>query len=552
MFSVSPDRARDGASALSSFRKWLAIRYVTLINLILVVALLTTVATSLLFGIERGQQSMLFSSTFGGVIDSICAVISHEKYQSGRYVCLNAAAQQMRSVGLAYDDSTLAHLGKTLPEWLADGAFLDRALDKLFALPRLPADGDVQDIGWGMDAGYMDFTELAFNLFGHNLEALYYTFFSLLLFSVTLYCIQFWQRTFALFTALSFHFAFLSYLPALNGLELYSANNYRLLSLLAVTPLFHALFAILCNLRPTPKNLLLFTPQAFLLAAAGDFRSLAYIAAIAFAFYCCLFLIYESRWRKKNLRSIVSACWPLAIILICVSSSIALPREFKDRRIESVGGMTNHSFWEPLYYDLQLNPEWNKKYAQQHKGATGDDTTKVAVQSYRERHGLLHNKSDFINGDETQGLSHRSYEKYTREAYIEFIRNDPWYIVQLKSHDLLDIIRNLKDAISWAWSSLNWYIAVFAILVTVAVFFQIQRKVESLRTLTVANVAVAVFVPLFAAPIWITVPVISSCTDVALLADTFTFVMAQWAILTLALWLNGHTSLIKGHARLKG
>jgi hypothetical protein len=525
------------------FRQRLASRYIVLINLVLIAIIIGTLAASFRFGIDRGQEAVLAPNDFGGVIAATCAVLSYEKYHSGRYVCLSAAEQQMRSVGLAYDDATLAGLRKTLPEWLSDGAFLDRALDKVFALPRLQGDGSVTDIGWGIDAGYMDFVEFAFSLFGHKIEALYYAFFLLLLTSTALYCIQFWQKTFALFTALSFHLAFLSYLPVLQGVELYSANNYRLLSLLAVIPLFHVLFAILYGLRPTRGNLLLLTLQAVVVAAAADFRSMAYVAVIALTFCCCFFLLYESLRRKENLRQAVIGCWPLAIVLICVASGIVLQGGSKDWRFAAIGGITGHAVWEPLYYDLQLHPDWSKKYGQQHRGTTGDETTVVAVQSYRERHGLLHGKSDFVNGDEAQGLSHRAYEKYARDVYLEFVRNDPWYFVQLKYYDLLHLLKHPRYAVPRAWSALNRYIVALAILAAGAAFFQIRGKAESLRTLVVSTAAVGLFTILFAGPIWITVPIISSLTDFALLADTFAFMAAFTAIVALAVLLSRYLPL---------
>jgi hypothetical protein len=61
-------------------------------------------------------------------------------------------------------------------------------------------DGRLQATGWGSDAGYMDFVDLAFAVFGPKIEALYLGCFLLLTASTVLVCVQFARNLFPLFT----------------------------------------------------------------------------------------------------------------------------------------------------------------------------------------------------------------------------------------------------------------------------------------------------------------------------------------------------------------
>src|SRR4051812_35271922 len=81
----------------------------------LVCAIAIVVAMLFRFGTDRAHDKTI---VFHGAhfLVAVCAVLSHEKYGSGRYVCTGAAHRDMQAAGLDYEEATLARIRKTLPE----------------------------------------------------------------------------------------------------------------------------------------------------------------------------------------------------------------------------------------------------------------------------------------------------------------------------------------------------------------------------------------------------------------------------------------------------
>lgn len=503
---------------------------------VLIATVIALVGVTFRSGIERGGDSRLFDTDFGTVLYAVCANLAHDKYHAGRYVCASFAEKQMHYAGLWYDDATLARIGKSLPQWEADGAAIDRSLAKVFAAPPLASDGGVYAYGWGGDAGYMDFVQFAFRLFGGRLEALYYAYFLLLLISIGLFCIQFWRNYFALFTALAFQFSIIPYLDVLPGAGVGSLENPRLLSLLAIIPMFHALFLIVYRVRLSFWTILPFVPQAILLTAAADFRSLSYTAVIALTI-CCLVLLIIDRHRL-TLPQAAWRCWPAYLILLCVAAGAGLQARAADTRIALLGGMRYHTFWEPLFWNLETSPDWKSKYRAQFQGATGDAIAQIAVQQYRTRHNLLHLKTDFVLGDESLGLTQVAYEKYTRAAYIEFARKNPWFIAQLKYYNALNVINWVKSVIQSEWRAVGWSLLALGGIVSFALIVDVRRKHETLRRLSICAGLLLLIGIVTALPVWATAIEAAIMTDLTLLNVLASFVLALWAVVCLGVMLS--------------
>ena len=209
--------------------------------------------------------------------------------------------------------------------------------------------------------------------------------------------------------------------------------------------------------------------------------------------------------------------------------------------------MRTHTFWEPLYYDLQLHPDWQRKYGAQHNGQTGDEAAIVAVQSYRERHGLLHNKDDFFWGDEKDLLTAQAFEKYIRAAYLEFVRNDPWFVVQNKYFEIFTIAGLVIAVAKRVWSSAGWLVPIFLAPVALALVVQVRRKVESLATSRPTCTAVLAFASLLlAVQAWAIVVNSNVLLDMTLFAVAMSFVMTLWAIVVAAVLLSYCTHLLSG------
>lgn len=505
------------------------------LSALLVATIFALIALSFQYGYVRGLDGKLARTGRGQFVQALCGILSQRKYHYGRYICELSQQRQLQDVGLWYDDQTLAHVGKTAEQWLSDTSFLNSAINKAFSLPPVSAVG-ITTYGWGGDAGYMDYVDFTFHVFGRKIEALYFGFFLLMGLSTTLFCIQFWRNYFVLVTAVIFQAALFYYLDLFGVVKLASLNNPRLLSLLAIMPFFHALFLIVYRARLSVRTALLFTPQALIVTAAADFRSLSYATAIALAVCCLVLLVLDTR-NRLPLRQAGWRYWPACLLLICLGAGAGLQAAAADPHIKQIGGMRYHTFWEPFFWDLQTSPDWNKYRARFH-GASGDDIAKEAVQSYRERHNLLHVKSDFPGGNEASGIPALVYEKYTRAAYIEFVRENPWFIVKLKYHNALTVIRFVISAIKHVWSVADCRLLMLGVIAVVALVVQIGRKAESLERLSICTGLLALTGVVMALPIWATAVDEPLMTDLTLLNILTSFVLALWALVCVGVLIN--------------
>ena len=521
--------------AFEASGEWLYFVTEKCLSALLMGGILALIVFSFRFGVDRGQDTRIHAPFFA----AICANLSTQKYGTGRYVCSSAALNSMMAVGLYYDDATLARMGKSLPELLKDASFLNNAVRVVF-LPSPPReDGGVVPIGWGLDAGFADFVDLAFRLFGYKIESAYLTFFFLLAIASCLICIQFSGRHFVLFSVFSFHyiiaFTFLNYLE---GWALDTVTNPSCLTILAVIPLLHALFLMAYGIRPSPRAALLFLPQAVLMVATGDFRAAAYWTVIALGVFSAVFGARDW-WRgDRSSRQVMLSCWPSLLVFICLAFGIILQVATTDRRLAAMGGMRLHTFWEPLYYNLQLHPDWNRKYSMQHHGAAGDHQAFAAVESYRARHHVLDNKEDYVDGNKELGITQVALEKYMRAAFIEFFLNDPWFVIKLKYYNLISIL-SVIEQVSWsAWVSAGWRYLTLAACVALGLVIQTRRKAENLSVLSACTASLVVLAVLAIGPVWATVANVSAMVDVAILGVLASFMLALWAVVSFGVLIS--------------
>ena len=88
-------------------------------------------------------------------------------------------------------------------------------------------------------------------------------------------------------------------------------------------------------------------------------------------------------------------------------------------------------------------------------------------------------------------LTEQAYEKYMAAAYLEFVRNDPWFVVQNKYFEIFTIARIVIAVAKRVWSSAGWLVPIFLGPVALALVVRVRRKVESLDTLTTCTAVLA-------------------------------------------------------------
>ena len=472
---------------------------------VLIAAIFFTFFLTYRGGIERGHDS---DSVASNVFLAVCAVLSVEKYHTGRYVCANAVYRQMADAGLGFWD--MGFWDKSWDDIGRNKEFINSRLETLFQSPGEVQNDGITPIGWAMDAGVMDFVELAVAVFGHKLESLYSMFFLLLGISTALACIQFYDRLFALFAFLSFQVVLFKFLPEVGMWLLHSFTNVQFLSILAITPLLHILFLILYRVRPSTRAIVLCIPQAALMVLVAEFRATTYWTLVALALICGS-IISIAYWHVRcSYRDELARCWPVLPVIVSLIATGSFVAATVDPRLAAIGGMKMHAFWQPIYYNLQLHPEWQNKYLAQHEGASGDRTTEVAVDAYRKRH------PDLLK----EPLTQRSYEEQTRLVLFEFIRNDPWYFIELKYINAVTMIQEVSNFVLRILKSLPWPILMLAVCGAAALVSRIAIAAENLETMTWSTTTMVALVPIVAAPAWITVMMPYAIADTAIVAGT--------------------------------
>jgi hypothetical protein len=490
---------------------------------VLIGAAVLLIVLAFRFGIERGDDSRINYRGLGHFMDAVCGLLSMAKYDTGRYVCASAASNEMQAAGLPVDRAVLMPIGNSISDPAAksiytSSEYLNPPIRSLFSSSPFPWDKDLTAAGWGADAGYVDFVQFSFFIFGKKVKALYSGFYSLILVSLALFLVQFASRHLPMLVMVAFCYAFFFLVQNLMVvLELGTANSPRLLSLLAMIPLLHATFLIIGDEPPTTKSVLLLIPQGLLLGAAGDFRSLAYWAEIAIVAVCFVLVVYR-RWRlNRRWRDAFRPCWPVLVTMGCLTVTVTLAGASADPRIAEIGGMRLHTIWEPLYYDLQKHPDWEEKYAAAHHYQHADAVPKAAVDAYRAQRNL------------TGPMPDKAYEDYLRIVYLDFVRNDPWYVVQLKYYDFIYLAKIDISVVKLLWGKTKlWYILCGFGGIILLLFWKRGISTTFQETSMYSSMALVLFL-LSAIPIW------AFIVDLDLLADTL--IMGMMLSLVAAFWI---------------
>jgi hypothetical protein len=129
-------------------------------------------------------------------------------------------------------------------------------------------------------------------------------------------------------------------------------------------------------------------------------------------------------------------------------------------------------------------------------------------------------------------------------AYIEFVLNDPWYIVQLKYFNALQVFDFVGRAILREWLGLDWRFLGIIMLTAAALVVQIRQKAERLEVLTSYTGILGLCAVLIALPVWAMVIQWDLLTDPTLFSIAISFVVALWMIVGATVVLGRQASRI--------
>jgi hypothetical protein len=545
---------KNGAAQIKGFlnRKALQVS-ATCVKTLLISAILAAILMSCNYGRDRGHQKIIPVGGTGHFFYGVCSVLSNQKYDLGRYACDDLALQEMREAGLYYSDHVLQPLGKTLKEVLKDTTYLNNGLEKIFSGAHRQGRNIGMALGWGGDAGYADYIELSFSLFGYNVGALYYTFYLLIFMSSFLFILQFYDNITPLLVLAVFHYVISALITTgfLSHTGLETITNPRFVTTLALTPLFHALYAIIYRIRITALSILMLFLQAALMTFALGARSSTIWMFVALIGFSVLLILLSGLFNRKWLASL-RRCWPTMIVLATLVGGNYLADLKADPRLEADGWMRKHNFWFTAYYNIQYHPDWKTKYRDKHGGTSGDGPAMFALNKY-----IKQNNLDFKNNKEAYrkdgGLKHIYMEKYSRAVLLHFLVDDPKYIYEAYLiNNAVSIYNFIRDSVRRIIPTMGWKIWGVLFAAISVLVLEIQRCREKLSDVVVGGAAILLLPAVAVLPNYLSVIIGDSMGDPVIMVGTAIISGAIMAFVVLGvLCIRPLSSLIAAIVSLK-
>jgi hypothetical protein len=476
-------------------------------------------------GLDRDFEHTIGAEAYGRMSFAFCAAITDLAHHgSGGYVCNEVVETVLAYAGLTADEHALAALGRKYPDNLRDQTLLDNAIRKAVSFPITPAQAQFRG-GGADDIGMVDFSKLAFTLFGYNLLSLYLTYFALFSASVWAFMHAFSDRPAylaILAVAVTAHLALLG--SAIFNFTAYTfgtVTNPRFLSAIAIIPGMHLAFSMMNKTQLSKRHAAMVAFQASIIVLAISIRAVAMWVPFGLA------VLAGALWlTRRSLRSL----WPLTMFVAIFLAYTVYVVQALSPIYKSMGGTGRHTIWHSVYYSLQAHPDWSLKYGESHQHATGDQQPWIAAENYLARHP--------IQGGDPPLYLDRGYpnftamEKYVRAAFFEFALNDPKFVIETfviyKPRELFSITWQYWTDVLYSNGAVVWL--CYGLGVILIIFFASNRM--ELVELSKGSALLTGALILSIVPLLVTVPVISD--DLLLL----TMLTGLWIVVVLSLFVS--------------
>jgi hypothetical protein len=207
------------------------------------------------------------------------------------------------------------------------------------------------------DKGDADFATLAFQIFGLDLESLYYMWFALAAVPIALFVVAYWHDAWLL-AALSV--LVLSIGVGLRALplttELFSIQNPRSFGVLSMVSVLHLCFAIVTRQKATPLNLICASLQALFIAFSIHVRSTEIWQVL------CVMSVGVAHLLRGRSHFDGRALWPVVVLIGAVVCLEVYQRASFDRVYQTTH-IQHRIFWHNVVIGFALNPVLAKEYA---------------------------------------------------------------------------------------------------------------------------------------------------------------------------------------------
>jgi hypothetical protein len=477
-------------------------------------------------GIDRGFRDSIGVAAWGRILFGVGTAITEMDHGGHGYALSTVVETVLTYNGLTGDSDTLARLGAQFPANLRDPTLINAAIDKAarFQWPFNPEEG-VRGSG-GDDIGFVDYVRLSFLLFGHNIQSLYYTYFLIFAISAAAFLYTFQTRPAHLMMLVIVSVAqiilFSSNLFGVGGLG--SIADPRFLSVMAFVPGLHLACLLLDRAPPSLVNVASAILQSAILVFALWIRASAVWVVVAVAFLAGLMVMRGLLARRNELRHI----WAFGVLIAVLSApmlriAISLHPVYKNE-------ISHHVLWHAVFYELQLHPRWNEKYAATYDFAGGDALPPLAARKYLLRYPPSNPEEVYLTPDH-QYLRVAAAETYIQKALFEFFVNDPRFVAEsilVYNPVMVALVfrSNLSSLLEIPFMQFIGMLLVFLILAGILATDDEQRRLYR-------RVALLATVGFFVSPL----PIVLTAPNNAVMGDQFLallVVLGCWTALALA------------------
>jgi hypothetical protein len=358
------------------------------------------------------------------------------------YVGYGAVLQALLNGGMTKQVPLIEKLGKTFPDNLKDRKLLNDAIASALTV-QIPQTVGFEDRSlFSMvfaDLGLVDYDKLAFLLFGFRIEALYYLYFTILGTSVGAFVLAHRRSRIALAVPLLFLAAgnLIIGLSMFDIVDVSTVANSRFLSTLGILPGLHLIILMLERQRLTGGQFALALLQAAIFCLAISTRSalvwlllfIVILALLQVAVGLCRFRVGSTREAAFHVNLLLrQGLWPAVVLVAAVwgHSSYVSYKMHPSYELDDV--LPHHMRYHNAFLGLLTHPKWYELYAKDYQLAGGDALGFNAGIKYLKSHYDISENYyvSRLTGTYRIGL----HDRMVRGAYLSFVRQHPWFVVE--------------------------------------------------------------------------------------------------------------------------
>lgn len=285
------------------------------------------------------------------------------------------------------------------------------------------------------DLGLVDFTKIAFSLFGFKIQSLYYLFFAIISLSTITFLVQFWRNPVAQALLLCSLFAFYLELQTQTfnpGQPTFWAPRHG--STLVILPMWHLVLLMAYRVRLSLVPLALALVQVVIVVLAIKMRGSAAWSVLFLAALAALFAFRAWRQFPSSERSIrtfarLAAKWPFVLVLLGLLANSMYTNGKLNPAYFTDDITPYHGLWHSGFYGIYLSPTLIAQ-----TGFTPEQWDDAALYgvalAYLRKHHVLRSEAEYIS-PWTKTVKSRLHDNVMRSVFLSWAKEHPLSMLEL-------------------------------------------------------------------------------------------------------------------------